>query len=70
MNQTLDLTSLGELEPGARVNLEPAMRAGDRLGGHIVQGHVDATAEVVDVARGRLRKAGPGRACPTGSSAT
>ena len=49
MNQTLNLTSLGELEPGGRVNLEPAMRASDRLGGHIVQGHVDATAEVVDV---------------------
>jgi riboflavin synthase len=49
MNQTLNLTSLGGLEPGARVNLEPAMRASDRLGGHIVQGHVDAAAEVVDV---------------------
>jgi riboflavin synthase len=44
MNQTLMLTSLGDLEPGDRVNLEPALRASDRLGGHIVQGHVDATA--------------------------
>jgi len=49
MNQTLSLTSLGDLEPGGRVNLEPALRASDRLGGHIVQGHVDATATVADV---------------------
>jgi riboflavin synthase len=49
MNQTLALTSLGDLEPGGRVNLEPALRASDRLGGHIVQGHVDATAAVSGV---------------------
>jgi riboflavin synthase len=49
MNQTLALTSLGDLEPGGRVNLEPALRASDRLGGHIVQGHVDAAAPVTDV---------------------
>src|SRR5690349_1739731 len=49
MNQTLSLTSLGDLEPGGRVNLEPALRASDRLGGHIVQGHVDATADVTGV---------------------
>ena len=49
MNQSLDLTALGDLEAGARVNLEPAMRPADRLGGHIVQGHVDATGEVLDV---------------------
>jgi riboflavin synthase len=48
MNQTLDLTSLGALEPGHRVNLELAVRAGDRLGGHLVQGHVDGTAEVTE----------------------
>ena len=47
MNQTLDLTALGGLESGSRVNLEPAMRASDRLGGHIVQGHVDGVGEVV-----------------------
>ena len=41
MNQTLSLTTLGDLEPGGRVNLEPALRAGDPLGGHLVQGHVD-----------------------------
>ena len=49
MNQTLDVTELGGLEGGSRVNLEPAMRASDRLGGHIVQGHVDGVGEVVSV---------------------
>lgn len=49
MNQTLRLTSLGPLQPGDRVNLELALRAGDRLGGHFVQGHVDGTAEVAEV---------------------
>lgn len=49
MNQSLELTSLGALEPGSEVNLEPALRAGDPLGGHIVQGHVDCTGEVVAV---------------------
>jgi riboflavin synthase len=48
MNQTLRLTSLGPLQPGDRVNLELAVRAGERLGGHIVQGHVDGTAEVTE----------------------
>ena len=41
--ETLERTSLGALAPGAGVNLERATRAGGRLGGHIVQGHVDAT---------------------------
>ena len=49
MNQTLELTSLGELNAGARVNLEPALRATDRLGGHIVQGHVDAVGRVSEL---------------------
>ena len=49
MNQTLELTSLGELSAGARVNLEPALRATDRLGGHIVQGHVDAVGRVSEL---------------------
>jgi riboflavin synthase len=50
MNQTLEVTALGEVDRGSRVNLELAMRAGDRLGGHIVQGHVDGvgTVAVVD----------------------
>ncbi|MCB0857032.1 MAG: riboflavin synthase [Solirubrobacterales bacterium] len=47
MQQTLDLTSLGGLDDGAQVNLELALRADQRLGGHIVQGHVDGTAEVI-----------------------
>jgi riboflavin synthase len=47
MNQTLSLTTLGGLEPGAAVNLEPALRAGEPLGGHFVQGHVDGTGEVL-----------------------
>jgi riboflavin synthase len=49
MNQSLGLTSLGALEGGDRVNLEPALKAGDALGGHIVQGHVDCTGDVVAV---------------------
>jgi riboflavin synthase len=49
MNQTLAVTALGELEVGGAVNLEPAMRASDRLGGHMVQGHVDGLGEVVAV---------------------
>ncbi len=49
MNQTLEVTSLGALEPGSRVNLELALRASDRLGGHIVQGHVDGVGEVTSV---------------------
>jgi riboflavin synthase len=46
--ETLRLTNLGDLAPGARVNLEPALSAGAKLGGHFVQGHVDTTAEVLD----------------------
>src|SRR4051794_33632441 len=46
MNQTLSLTTLGGLQPGASVNLEPPLRAGDPLGGHLVQGHVDGTGSV------------------------
>lgn len=46
MAQTLALSSLAALEPGRRVNLERAMRLGDRLGGHLVQGHVDGVARV------------------------
>jgi riboflavin synthase len=50
MNQTLSLTTLGELEAGAPVNLELALRATDRLGGHVVQGHVDGTGTIASVA--------------------
>jgi riboflavin synthase len=45
--ETLARTTLGALPPGAPVNLERAMRAGDRFGGHVVGGHVDAVGEVV-----------------------
>jgi len=45
-HETLSLTTLGELQVGAPVNLEPALRAGDRLGGHLVSGHVDGVAQV------------------------
>ena len=48
MNETLARTSLGDLAPGAGVNLELPLRAGDRLGGHVVQGHVDGLGEVVE----------------------
>lgn len=47
--ETVVRTSLGDLAPGSHVNLERAMAAGDRFGGHIVQGHVDATGEVVAI---------------------
>jgi riboflavin synthase len=48
--ETLALTTLGELKVGAAVNLEPALRAGDALGGHLVSGHVDGVARVIATA--------------------
>ena len=45
-NETLSLTTLGALPPGAPVNLERALRFGDRLGGHLVAGHVDGIGQV------------------------
>jgi riboflavin synthase len=48
---TLDRTTIGGWASGTRVNLERALRAGDRLGGHIVQGHVDCVGEVVALER-------------------
>lgn len=45
--ETLALTTLGSLRPGSPVNLEPSLRAGDPLGGHLVSGHVDGIARVV-----------------------
>ena len=47
MRETLDRSRLGSYAPGSRVNLERALAAGQRMGGHIVQGHVDGVAEVV-----------------------
>jgi riboflavin synthase len=49
MHQTLSLTTLGELKPSSPVNLELPLRADDRMGGHVVQGHVDGTATVTDI---------------------
>ncbi len=49
LKQTLDVTSLGELKEGSLVNLERAMLAGSRFGGHFVQGHIDATGTVLDL---------------------
>ena len=45
--ETLNRTNLGTLKPGSRVNLERALRADGRFGGHFVQGHIDTTAEVL-----------------------
>ena len=49
--ETLRVTTLGGKRAGARVNLEPSLRAGDSLGGHWVSGHVDGIAEVLETAR-------------------
>lgn len=48
--ETLVRTALGSLEPGAEVNLEPALRAGEPIGGHYVQGHVDAVGRIRSIA--------------------
>jgi riboflavin synthase len=50
MSETLTRSSLGDLQPGAPVNLELALRVEDRLGGHVVQGHVDGTGTVAKIA--------------------
>lgn len=47
--ETLRLTTLGALVPGASVNLEKALRLSDRLGGHLVSGHIDGLGRVVDI---------------------
>ena len=52
MRQTLNMSTLAQVEPGTRVNLERAAKVGDRLGGHIVQGHIDGTATVTEVRPG------------------
>jgi len=49
-DETLSLTTLGSLIGGARVNVERAMALGDRMGGHLVQGHVDTTGALVSIA--------------------
>ena len=49
LEETLDRTAFAALPDGARVNLERALRAGDRLGGHLVQGHVDGVGRVAEI---------------------
>lgn len=49
VGETLRRTTLGDLEPGAHVNLEGSLRAGDEIGGHFVQGHVDGVGRVTRV---------------------
>jgi riboflavin synthase len=44
--ETVSRTALGRLQPGSAVNLEPSLRVGDQLGGHVVQGHVDGVGRV------------------------
>ncbi|GAB4429814.1 MAG: riboflavin synthase [Turneriella sp.] len=53
--ETLAVTNFGEFSVGTVVNLERAMRLGDRIGGHLVQGHVEATATVKSVSAGEIR---------------
>ena len=48
-NETLSLTTLGGLAPGSAVNLERAVRPTDRLGGHLISGHVDGVGKVADI---------------------
>ncbi len=48
-NETLALTTLGRLKAGSQVNLERALRANDRMGGHLVSGHVDGVGSVTDI---------------------
>lgn len=54
VEETLRATNLGDLREGEVVNLEPALRAGDEMGGHIVQGHVDTVAEVSGIHHGEM----------------
>jgi riboflavin synthase len=49
MNETLTRSSLGDLAPGLEVNLELPLRATDRLGGHVVQGHVDGVGTIAEI---------------------
>ncbi len=54
LRETESRTGLGELIPGAKVNLERALRSGDAMGGHIVQGHVDTRGKIIDkIPKGR-----------------
>ena len=57
--ETLRRSTLGRLEAGVGVNVEPALRAGESLGGHIVQGHVDGIGRVVEVSDEGIEVAAP-----------
>jgi riboflavin synthase len=48
-NETLSKTTLGDWQPGRAINLERALKAGDELGGHLVAGHVDGVAQIVEI---------------------
>ena len=52
MSETIAMSTLKHPEPGTRVNLERAAKVGDRIGGHIVQGHIDGTSELLSFAPG------------------
>ncbi|MDH6181786.1 riboflavin synthase [Microbacteriaceae bacterium SG_E_30_P1] len=52
MDMTIRMSTLAELTPGRHVNIERAMQVGDRLGGHIVQGHIDGTATLLSIEAG------------------
>lgn len=72
MPETMEKTTLRQLHPGQRVNLERALQVGDRLGGHLVQGHVDGIGtirqqSVLDIAT-LVTIAAPGRFCATAST--
>ncbi|MFH1680054.1 MAG: riboflavin synthase, partial [Candidatus Eisenbacteria bacterium] len=56
VRETVERTYLGRLRPGGSVNLERALRAGDRFGGHIVQGHVDGVGTIVSLRAERSGK--------------
>lgn len=51
MHETMDRSSLGRLKTGSKVNLERAMRADGRFGGHMVAGHIDGTGQITDIHR-------------------
>jgi riboflavin synthase len=52
MAETIAMSTLSNLQPGTRVNLERAAKVGDRIGGHIVQGHIDGTSAILDIEEG------------------
>lgn len=66
--ETLSLTTLGDLVPGAPVNLEPALAVGDTLGGHLMSGHVDGIGTLIsrhqDARAWRMRFAAPEKLAP------